>query len=134
MILFIIKYYFYYFNEDEEEAFQEKLDAIFSMLVENGKMDRLIEFAKDKTKNSLLDLKQGGVFTQYLLNKLKKGHPKLYTFYKTTLKNQDKTSHLMRKFLRYVKNQSKLKVVDKQTVDVMTYVEYHVAKYLESCY
>ena len=63
MILFIIKYYFYSFNEDEE-ALEEKSDAIFNMLEENGKMNRLIESAKDKTKNPLLDLKQDGAFTQ----------------------------------------------------------------------
>ena len=45
--------YFYSFNEHEEEAFEGKLDAIFNMLVENGEMDRLIESAKDKTKNPL---------------------------------------------------------------------------------
>ena len=97
MILFIIKYYFYSFNEDEE-AFEEKLDAIFNMLGENGEMDRLIESVKDKTKNPLLDLKQGDVFTQcYIFNKLKKYQKKFYKLYKITLKNQDKTSHLMRK-------------------------------------
>ena len=49
------------------------------MLVENGEMDRLIESAKDKTKNPLLNLKQGGAFTQYyIFNKLKKDHPKFY--------------------------------------------------------
>ena len=133
MILFIINYYFYSFNEDEEEAFEEKSDAIFDMLVENGEMDRLIESAKDKSKNPLLDLKQGGAFTQYyIFNKLKKYHPRFYKLYKTTLKNQDKTSHLMRKVSRYAKNQSKSKVVDKQTVDIMTYVECHLAKYLEN--
>ena len=47
------------------------------MLVENDEMDRLIESAKDKTKNPLLNLKQGGTFTQYyIFNKLKKDHPK----------------------------------------------------------
>ena len=103
------------------------------MVVENGEMDRLIESAKDKTKNPLLDLRQGGAFTQYyIFNELKKDHPKFYKLYKTTLKNQDKTSHLMRKVSRYAKNQSKFKVVDKQTVDVMTYVECHLTKYLES--
>ena len=100
--------YFYSFNEDEEEAFEGKLDAIFNMLVENGEMDRLIESAKDKTKNPLLNLKQGGAFTQYyIFNKLKKNHLKFYKLYKGTLNNQDKTTHLMRKVSRYAKKQSK---------------------------
>ena len=103
------------------------------MLVENDEIDRLIESAKDKTKNRLLDLKQGGAFTQhYIFNEFKKYHPKFYKLYETTLKNQDKISHLMRKVSRYGKNQIKFKVVDKQTVDVMTYVECHLTKYLES--
>ena len=50
--------------DGDEEALEEKSDAIFNMLEENGKMDRLIESAKDKTKNPLLDLKQDGAFTQ----------------------------------------------------------------------
>ena len=50
--------------DGDEEALEEKSDAIFNMLEENGKMDRLIESTKDKTKNPLLDLKQDGAFTQ----------------------------------------------------------------------
>ena len=79
VILFIIKYYFYSINEDEEEAFEEKSDAIFNMLVNNGEMDTLIESAKDKTNNPLLDRKHCGEYTQYyIFNKLKKDHPKFY--------------------------------------------------------
>ena len=39
----------------------------------------------------------------------------------------------MRKVSRYAKKQSKFKVVEKKTVDVMTYVECYLATYFESC-
>ena len=95
-------------------------------MAKNGKLDEIIESAKDKTRNPFLTLPHGNVFsTAYNYQCLAKNHPALFKMYEAYLELPESNDNYIQAKIKQRYNNQLKSMLMREKVDILINVAMH---------
>ena len=106
-----------------EKCYKKDYDIIFNSLAINGKLDEIMESAKDKARNPFLMLPHGNVFsTAYTHQCLAKNHPVLLKMYEAYLELPQSNDNYIQAKIKQKHNNQLKSMLMREKVDILIYV------------